>query len=239
MLGELTRGILHLICPPSCHACLTPLPPDLAYFCPACRDTLLSDPNAVCPRCAGTIGPYALVETGCSRCRGETFHFERAIRLGPYTGLLREMILRCKQPSGENLAQLLGELWAEHREAGLREVGVDVVVPVPLHWLRRWQRGHNQSESLARALSARLNLPCALALRRTRNTPHQTRQSPSGRRDNVRGAFVARSGVAVARKSVLLVDDVMTTGSTASEAARALRAAGAVRVVAAGLAHGQ
>ena len=74
-------------------------------------------------------------------------------------------------------------------------------------------------------------------LRRVRNTPYQTQQTPSVRRDNVRNAFVVRWKAPIARKTVLLVDDVMTTGSTASEAARALRAAEAKQVVVAILAH--
>jgi ComF family protein len=180
------------------------------------------------------------VEGSCIRCREETYHFERAIRLGPYDGLLRELILRCKHQAGEALADVLGEIWAECACERLRELRADVVVPIPLHWRRRWTRGYNQSEALARPLAAGLGMPILpFALRRVRNTPHQTRQTPSARRDNVRNAFVVRTHTPIARKNVLLVDDVLTTGWTASEAARALRAAGAGRVVVAVLAHSQ
>jgi predicted amidophosphoribosyltransferase len=110
----------------------------------------------------------------------------------------------------------------------------------PLHWWRHWQRGHNQSEALARALARRLGVPCRPRwLRRVRHTPRQTQQPPSARADNVRGAFRARRGAPLAGTTVLLVDDVLTTGSTASEAARALRAAGAGRVVVAVLGRAQ
>jgi ComF family protein len=180
------------------------------------------------------------VEGGCVRCREETYHFERTVRLGPYEGLLRELILRCKHHEGEGLAEVLGEIWAECAGDRLRELRPDVVVPIPLHWLRRWTRGYNQSEALARTLAAGLGLTIlSFALRRVRNTPHQTRQAPSARRENVRNAFVVRSQAAIARKNVLLVDDVLTTGWTASEAARALRSAGASRVVVAVLARSQ
>jgi ComF family protein len=162
------------------------------------------------------------------------------VRLGPYEGVLRELILRCKHQSGESLAEVLGALWAECAHNGLRELGAEVVVPIPLHWWRRWTRGYNQSEALARALATGLRLPILPhVLRRIRNTPHQTQQTPSARRDNVRNAFVARSAAQIARKTVLLVDDVLTTGATASDAARALRAAGAGRVIVAVLAHSQ
>jgi ComF family protein len=136
------------------------------------------------------------------------------------------------------LAELLSDLWAEHAATRLRDLGADVVVPVPLHWRRRWSRGYNQSEALARGLAARLGLPCRPRwLRRARFTPDQSRQTAAARRDNVRSAFWARPRAGLRQRCVLLVDDVLTTGSTASEAARALRAAGAARVVVAVLAH--
>jgi ComF family protein len=106
----------------------------------------------------------------------------------------------------------------------------------PPLWRRRWWRGYNQSEALARPLAARLGLAChPSALRRIRNTPQQTTQTATARLDNVRNAFRARAGLT--GRTVLLVDDVMTTGSTVAEATRALRRAGARRVVVAVLAR--
>ncbi len=227
---ELARGLLHLLYPAACAACGRPLPPDGACFCAACRAALTADPHAVCPRCAGTVGPFVPLAGGCTRCRDIPFQFESVLRLGPYDGPLRELVLRMKHGSGEGLAELLGLLWAEEAGPRLRALGATAVVPVPLHWRRRWARGYNQSEALARALAGRLGIPCRpRCLRRVRHTPVQTRQAPSERPRNVRDAFRARPG-ACSGQVVLLVDDVLTTGSTASEAARALRAAGAVRV---------
>jgi ComF family protein len=177
------------------------------------------------------------VENGCPRCRDKVLHFETALRLGPYDGILRDVVLRLKHANGEGLADLMGALWAEHAQARLRQCGANVVIPVPLHWWRRLQRGYNQSEALAQTLADSLQLPCRPRwLRRLRHTPKQTLQTPAQRWDNVRGVFRARPQVR--GLSVLLVDDVLTTGGTASEAARALHAAGAARVVVAVLAHG-
>jgi ComF family protein len=154
-------------------------------------------------------------------------------------GQLRELILRMKHVSGEGLAEVLGELWACHMEKRLRELKADVIVPVPLHWWRRCMRGYNQSAVLAQALAHRLRIPCRTRwLRRIRNTPRQVVQSVSARRANVRNAFFAPARAELRGKTVLLVDDVLTTGSTANDAARALRAAGATRVVVAVLAGG-
>ena len=113
------------------------------------------------------------------------------------------------------------------------------MVPVPLHWRRRWRRGYNQSEALARPIAARLRLPFRPGswLRRIRNTPEQKGSGMAAERlENVRGAFRV-AGAELAGRTVLLVDDVLTTGSTASEAARTLRRAGAKRVVVAVLAR--
>jgi ComF family protein len=145
-----------------------------------------------------------------------------------------------KHGPDELLAEFVAALWAEEVRPRLRALAAEVVIPVPLHWRRRLARGYNQSEVLARALAGALGLPCRpVWLRRVRPTPQQTRQTPAGRRTNVRGAFRCRPWARLRGRTVLLVDDVLTTGSTCDEAARALRAAGAVRVVVAVLAHSQ
>lgn len=235
---EIARGMLQLLYPGSCFVCGQAVPPEQTPLCDACRTALATDLAPSCPRCAATIGPFALAAEGCLLCRGESFPFERVLRLGPYDGLLREVVLRLKHLAAEGLAEVLGEVWAERLGPALSGVGVDVLVPVPLHWRRRWVRGYNQSEALAHGLAARLRLPCRPRwLRRIRATPEQKAQSPTERRANLRGAFRATPWAALAGKTVLLVDDVLTTGSTASEAARALRAAGAARVVVAVLAR--
>ncbi len=140
----------------------------------------------------------------------------------------------------EGLAELMGEWWAAVAQPRFASLGVDCVVPVPLHWLRRWQRGYNQSASLALGLATGLRLPVQKWwLKRIRNTPSQKILSATARKENVRGAFGVRSTAALAGRSVLLVDDVMTTGATAHEAARMLRKAGAKRVLVAVLARAQ
>lgn len=104
----------------------------------------------------------------------------------------------------------------------------DVVVPVPLHWRRRWSRGFNQSDVLARSIARRRGIQVLSALRRKRNTHSQASLTNPKRRLNVSGAFHA--GAAVAGKRILLVDDVMTTGATATACAFALKRAGAKHV---------
>src|SRR5262249_32975121 len=235
---DVARGLLHLVYPGVCALCTRPLGEAEGDFCPPCHIALADDPHPTCPRCASTLGPNLPPGDDCHRCRGETFAFERVVRLGPYEGVRRDAILRMKHIQHEGLAEAVGELWIKHAVEQLRGVGAQVVVPVPLHWQRRWRRGYNQAAVLARALASGLPIPCRERwLQRIRATPIQADLPPSARRENVRGAFRAVTDPRWKDRTVLLVDDVLTTGSTAHEAARALRAAGAARIVVAVLAR--
>jgi ComF family protein len=236
--SDLGRGLLQLLYPPACLFCASELAPDAGDFCPACRDGIFKDPFPCCPCCGATVGPFAVNPEGCPACRPENFAFGAVLRLGPYEGVRRELVLRLKHHTAEFLAEKIGLLWAmcqRDRFAGLR---LDAVVPVPLHWWRRWQRGYNQSAALAWGLAVGLDLPLyPHGLKRIRHTPRQPLQSPAQRRVNVRGAFRAAPSLSCQDRAVLLVDDVFTTGATANEAAKALRAAGASRTVVAVLAR--
>jgi ComF family protein len=239
-LSVLKQGLFQVLYPGICLLCRRSLLAIERDFCEECRRTLAHDPHPACPRCAATVGPFTALADGCPTCRDQSFHFERAFRLGPYEGLLRDVILRMKHISGERVAEAIAELWAERDGKILLETGAALVLPVPLSWQRKWERGYNQSESLAGTLAAKLNLPCRTdLLRRIRNTPSQVKQSAATRRDNVRGAFTARPRPGLAGTTILLVDDVLTTGSTANEAAKALRSAGAARILVAVVTHSQ
>jgi ComF family protein len=234
MWRELGQGLLHLLYPGLCLSCGQALEPSEQSFCLKCRDSLLVDPLPSCPRCAETIGPFVPTADGCSHCRNDSFAFESVMRLGPYEGARRDVVLRMKHHANEGLAELMGELWARRDLARFQALGVDVVVPIPLHWWRRWRRGYNQSAALAKGLTGVLGWPCHTSwLRRTRATSKQTALPRTVRRENPRGAFCASPRVA--GHSVLLVDDVLTTGATAHAAASALRKGGAERVIVAAL----
>jgi ComF family protein len=147
-------------------------------------------------------------------------------------------VLRTKVLAGEGLADLLGRMFAETRGAALRAAEIDVVAPVPLHWWRKWTRGYNQAEAIARELAVALEVRFMPHLiRRVRWTARQVQLTREARRENLKDAFRVRRGARLAGTTVLLVDDVMTTGSTLGEVARTLRAAGVARVAVAVLAR--
>jgi ComF family protein len=178
------------------------------------------------------------VTAGCPACRDRTFAFTRAVRLGPYVGKLRDGILRTKSGAGEAVAEMLGRVFAEERASWLKAAGVGVVVPVPLHWRTRWRRGYNQAEAIARELAVALGCDFRPGwLRRVKPAAQHAQPSATARQENIRGAFRCGPRARLASNVVLVVDDVMTTGSTAGEAARTLRAAGAAEVVVAVLAR--
>ena len=145
-----------------------------------------------------------------------------------YEGTLREAIHALKFGGCRAMAGPLGDLIATTVLAD-RRLRADVVVPVPLHASRYRQRGFNQAELLGHRVARVLGVPCEGLLRRTHATDAQSGLSRQGREPNVHGAFICAGAIAV--REVLLIDDVMSTGFTASECARALRSAGAVEVV--------
>ena len=164
----------------------------------------------------------------CGLCRRGVRGFDAAYSFGFYEGELRELIHLFKYGRVQTLAKPLGRFLGQ---ALPREQSFDVIVPMPLHWRKRWQRGFNQSELLAAELSRRTHVPVKKALRRIRFTSSQAGLTNAKRRVNVSGAFRAANPSALKGKRVLLIDDVMTTGATAASCARALKLAGVEQVI--------
>jgi predicted amidophosphoribosyltransferase len=157
--------------------------------------------------------------------------FDETIAAGLYAGRLRELLLRMKEAEGDPLSLAVGQLLWKQREQPLRAVGAHLVSPIPLHWRRRLAHRTNSAALLAEVLASQLRVPLVTRLlRRRRNTVRQFDLTPPQRWENVRQAFAVRGGYRLSEAHVLLVDDILTTGATCSEAARALRNAGANRV---------
>ncbi|MEW6219495.1 MAG: ComF family protein [Thermodesulfobacteriota bacterium] len=199
-------------------------------FCPACQDGLVLAAEPWCPGCGRLYRDAAGPSHPCGPCLTGGRHFSAARAVLLYTGPVRAAIHAFKY----------GGSWAglatfRHLATRLPEVAswaaADRIVPVPLHVRRLRERGFNQALVLARALfpQARRRIAPDL-LERQRPTTPQTALSGAARRANLRGAFRLRPGASVAGQSILLVDDVFTTGTTMSECARVLRRAGAATV---------
>ncbi len=229
-----------LLLPPACNFCGADLPSlaEPPLFCSACRQAFRTLQGAVCRRCAAPVAPDHR-EDDCLRCRDRRYHFQAAVALGVYQGLLRDAVIRMKQNIHEPLTLSMGYLLADRIREMLTESAPDLLVPVPAHWLKRVWRGVNGPDLLVEAIARRLRLPSADDLIRCRRRTHkQGTLLPSERVANVRDAFAFNSDYDIVGSHVLLVDDIMTTGSTASEAARTLRRAGAARITVAVVARG-
>jgi ComF family protein len=214
--------LLSLLYPPRCPACARDLRRvPAAALCRACLRAL-GALAAGCP-CCGEPGP----EQPCTTCRTAPPAFRRARACFPYVegGLARELVARWKFRGDHVVGAALGRLLAAHRA---RCAGCyDVVVPVPLHRSRLASRGFNQAALLARAaLRPGERIALGALVRRT-PTRHQLALGRRERAGNVGDAFLVRDARVLRDRSVLLVDDVLTSGATADACARLMLEAGA------------
>jgi len=184
------------------------------------------DASTYCHRCGASIGPGGATDTGCAHCRDERIAWHSVTRLSSYKSPMREWILAMKFGRRWGWCAWFGEQLAD----ALPTMNNVIVVPVPLHWRRRMVRGFDQSVLIARAMAKRRGWPCAKLITRVRPTQAQSRiQARARRHANVRGAF-AIEHVDLAGWTVVLVDDIRTSGATAGRCARLLRRHGARRI---------
>lgn len=224
------RQCLDLLLPPACLLCGERLPPGFpaVEFCPACRSGMPQPPPARCPVCALAHTTPTPSLHHCESCLRQPPPFARVHAVGPYAGTLRAAVQAFKYRGQLPLERPLGALLAETVRAGGGR-RPDLVVPVPLHRSRLRERGYNQSLQLGRLVAAQLAVPVdPLLLRRVKATAPQQGLDATGRNCNLRGAFTVTARLP--GRHVLLVDDVMTTGTTARECAGVLRLAGAAAV---------
>ena len=216
--------------PPRCLLCRKFLiAPHETYFCRPCSEALPLISGPLCPCCGMPFVSQEGADHLCSRCIGKAPAFDTARAVGIYAGALKQAIHLFKYNSRSLLAAPLGTVLAQQGR-GLLEHEHDVIMPVPLHARRIRQRGFNQSLVLARQVGKLWDVAVAAeGLERTRWTDPQTMLHERQRLRNVRDAFSCRA-TAVEKKSILLVDDVYTSGSTVNECAKVLKRNGARRV---------
>jgi ComF family protein len=232
---------LNLLFPPRCAYCDAELPlvEDDLLLCDRCRGALAPESGTYCLRCGAPVSTDQPAPESCEMCEGVHLKFDCVVSLGTYRSQLREAVLRMKRPRGELLSAAMGRFYWLRRGADLSALAPDVVVPVPMFWTQRLTRGTNSPDILAECLARRLHVPLEpRMIVRSRKTEPQRSLKPRQRRRNVRHAFALRAGYTLEGYRVLLVDDVLTTGATASEIAGLMKRAGASLVVVAVLARG-
>jgi ComF family protein len=223
-------ALLNLLFPPQCLSC-DALVPTHGTLCLTCwqKVSFITEPFCAC---CGLPFEFALGDGAlCGECLREHPPFSRARAALRYDEHSKSLILKLKYHDQSYLSRIYGAWLAK---AGAEMLAAsDVIVPVPLHYWRFVSRRYNQSALLAQSLSKACGLPCLPdGLLRTRKTASQAGLTRAQRFDNVRGAFTAnrKHAAKLAGKSVLLVDDVMTTGATLEQCCKALLKAGASTV---------
>ncbi|MEM6394350.1 MAG: ComF family protein [Planctomycetota bacterium] len=213
---------------------LAPTPHELAQRNPLAAAWQPDPDDAYCPRCGAPAGPHTVTPDGCPRCIHTKPHYQRLTRLGLYHEPLADWIKQLKFAKQWRWADHLGRLLAD-RLPPPPPGHKPLVIPIPMHRLRRIHRGFNQAELLAHAVAKRRRWPMLQPLRRTRHTRPQSSLPPSTRLTNLNNATACRP-VDLAGHAVYLIDDVKTTGATLNTAARLLKHANAPLIHAAVLA---
>jgi len=231
-MGPFWRALIDFFFPPKCLLCgksLGELPDDRP--CPLCLSAIKFFSHPRCPCCGLGFGDAPGEDHLCSGCLTDERYFAQARAIGPYEGLMAEVISRFKYQGASRLAKPLGTLLAAYQDPEFPFSRFNLILPVPLHPRRLRQRGFNQALLLARRISRVHSIPLDFtALQRTRLAQPQTQLSGAERLKNIRGAFEVLRPAAVADKKILLIDDVFTTGATVQECAKVLLKSGAKRV---------
>jgi ComF family protein len=227
-LLQIGRAVVDGVLPPRCLACGATLgEPDA--LCSRCWRGITFFGSPWCVRC-GLPFPHPMgKEALCGACARERRSWDRARAVLRYDNNSRRLVLGLKHGDRTHAAGAFGR-WM-HRAGGEVLADADLLVPVPLHWTRLFQRRYNQAVLLAQSIHAAGGPPVAADwLVRRRRTPSQGHLGPAARERNVRGAFAIRRGRSFAGKRAVIIDDVLTTGATAEECARVLKRAGASSV---------
>jgi ComF family protein len=227
------RAAVELFYPQLCAICSESVAGD-EYLCASCAGKATPIKPPFCSRCSEPFEGDITEAFSCANCAHRVLHFDAAVAAFRSRGVVRQIIHRFKYSHDIHLRFPIAE-WLAATLDDPRLVGrkFDVVVPVPLHPARKRERGFNQAELLAEIFSVRAGLPMRTALERIRYTTTQTAFDRAERIENLRDAFRLRKKADVRGLHVLLIDDVLTTGSTLSECARVLKSNGAITVHAA------
>ncbi|MFH1228180.1 MAG: ComF family protein [Planctomycetota bacterium] len=240
LISSLWNNLLDIIYPRYCLECGKNLAStEHFYLCLECisKITFVNQFNA-CPKCGLDLGPYTEGNVLCRDCAIHKPRFDKAFAVARYDGIMRNVILKLKYQKDKPLAVPLSRLAAKTIEESKEKT--DLIMPVPLCRTKLKERGFNQSkllaEGVANILKIKLSSDNILKIKETRD---QAGLDGSARRENLKDAFSVSRPSEIKDKKVLLVDDVLTTGTTISEISRVLKKAGANKVFACVLAHGR
>lgn len=231
MLRGLLKGLTDLIYPNCCLACKNRIKPDAKqnFICAPCRDKIEINLPPFCASCGRRLAKDNLAKNICSGCLKTRFHFDRAFSPCKYNGTIKKLIHEFKYAGRDYLGESLGSIMNSFiKEYALPIEYVDFIIPMPLHNSRLREREFNQAQILSEKVGKEFNkevLPGVLV--RDKATRAQVELNPEERLLNVKNSFRVTRPALVKNMNLLLIDDVLTTGATSSEAARSLKESGA------------
>ncbi|MBI2094818.1 MAG: ComF family protein [Candidatus Omnitrophica bacterium] len=235
MLTRIGSLVDSLVFPRCCEICSSVLPVSNAGLCPACESGVRWIRAPHCVTCGRTVREENL---RCGECAGESFFFDRAYACVYYEEPVKTLLHLYKFGGRKVLKHYFLGLLRRFIGERFRHMAFDAVAAVPLDKNKERQRGFNQSALLSSRIARDLDLPETTARLRRRGTLAQSLLNKTERKDNVRGCFEIADPAFFRSKKILLIDDILTTGQTASECARALKDAGAAWVTALACARG-
>ncbi len=246
-LSTVRRNLAALLFTPHCSACGILLERQAgalpSSFCQLCSRSLTAALSNCCLRCGACTPSPALGArsqvTPCRHCRGIAFPVRACCALGNYGDLLRKLSVQMKGNRNEMLALQLGRLLGQRLRDLPWNSELEAVIPVPVHWSKQLQKGFHGAAVVAEGIRRELGLGwLPKAVSSTRRTAKQGMLEPAERYRNVAGAFTVPDPAKLRNRTLLIVDDVFTSGATLTAVSAALRQAGAKELYAAVLARG-
>lgn len=224
---EILDNLVNIIYPARCFACGRSVSKKI-IVCDICRCKIEKNLPPFCPRCGRN-----LKSAECVHCKKLNFDFRRAFSPCRYSGVSKELIHRLKYRGKVKISAVLAEILVNFvTEFRLPIAGIDIVTPVPLHCARLREREFNQAELLSKRIAEEFKIRHSSDnLIRVIHNQAQARLDAHARFKNIRGSFKVKDMAEFCDKNILLIDDVLTTGATCSEAARALKGSGAKNIV--------
>lgn len=231
MLGRFINNFIDVIYPKTCRVCGNRLKTNSVdnLICLDCWSKIKKNAPPFCRRCGRNLKNNHFLKNICPQCQRTDFGFDRAFSPCVYEGVVKVLISQFKYRGNDYIGTSLSRLLIDFVEDYNLELKLfDLIAPVPLHPKKLREREFNQAQILSKCLAGKFGMELSTNnLIRVRDTSTQTDLADRERWHNVAGSFTVRDGSHLKRKNILLIDDVLTTGATCSEASRALKEAGA------------
>ncbi len=231
LIRNLVSGLTELVYPKTCHACKNRLAADSIdeLVCGDCWSKISRNLPPFCYCCGRSLIGRRFSRNVCSACLRQNLNFDRAFSPCVYDGVIKELIHAFKYYQKDYLGQALAKLMIDFtKEFNFPMDYIDAIIPIPLSASRLREREYNQAQILADYIAKEYKKDLlAQIIQRRKNTRSQTELQDDERLENVKGAFTIKDASGVKNKNILLVDDVLTSGATCSEAAGALKNSGA------------